>query len=105
MQGIDLAVQKTRGLAEFVDTITATIPGDWVVDVSTALSLVKLADMHKALASGTRYGHYQPPRKDAGDWHLFKKPKSRIREIGRESCRAGGYRYLTIQAGSGPQKK
>lgn len=71
MQGIDLAVQKTRGLAEFVDTITATIPGDWVVDVSTALNLVKLADMHKALASGTRYGHSQPLSKAAGDFDLF----------------------------------
>lgn len=43
LQGIDLAVQKTRGLAEFIDTITGSIPADWFVDVSTALSLVKLA--------------------------------------------------------------
>ena len=26
LQGIDLAVQKTRGIAEFIDTITGTIP-------------------------------------------------------------------------------
>ena len=49
LQGIDLAVQKARGLAEFIDTITGSIPADWAVDMTTALSLVKLAEMQKAL--------------------------------------------------------
>ena len=71
LQGIDLAVQKTRGLAEFIDTITGTIPSDWVVDVSTALSLVKLADMQRALANGMRHGHSQPLSKAAGDFDFF----------------------------------
>ena len=71
MQGIDLAVQKTRGLAEFIDTITASIPGDWAVDVSTALNLVKLADMQKALSNGMRHGHSQPLGKAAGDFEAF----------------------------------
>jgi hypothetical protein len=71
MQGIDLAVQKTRGLAEFIDTITASIPDEWVVDVSTALSLVKLADMQKALGKGMRHGHSQPLSKAAGDFDFF----------------------------------
>jgi hypothetical protein len=71
LQGIDLAVQKTRGLAEFVDTITGTIPSDWKVDVSTALSLVKLADMQRALSSGMRHGHSQPLSKAAGDFDFF----------------------------------
>jgi hypothetical protein len=71
LQGIDLAVQKARGLAEFVDTITGTIPDDWTVDVSTALSLVKLADMHKALSKGLRHGHSQPLSKAAGDFDFF----------------------------------
>ncbi|OHV83535.1 hypothetical protein [Rhizobium sp. LCM 4573] len=71
LQGIDLAVQKTRGLAEFIDTITATIPDQWTVDVSTALSLVKLADMRKALANGLRHGHSQPLGKAAGDFDFF----------------------------------
>ncbi len=34
LQGIDLAVQKTRGLAEFIDTVTGMIPQEWLVDVS-----------------------------------------------------------------------
>ena len=71
LQGIDLAVQKTRGIAEFIDTITGTIPNSWTVDVSTALSLVKLADMQKALANGLRHGHSQPLSKAAGDFDFF----------------------------------
>ena len=61
LQGIDLAVQKTRGLAEFIDTVTAAIPQSWLVDVTTALNLVKLADMQKSLGNGLlRHGHSQP---------------------------------------------
>ncbi|WP_026618234.1 hypothetical protein M728_000260 [Ensifer sp. WSM1721] len=72
LQGIDLAVQKTRGLAEFIDTITASIPDDWLVDISTAVNLVKLADMKRALASGMlRHGHSQPLTKVAGDFEAF----------------------------------
>ncbi len=71
LQGIDLAVQKARGLAEFIDTITASIPSEWIVDVTTALSLVKLADMQKALSAGLRHGHSQPLTKAAGDFDFF----------------------------------
>ena len=41
------------------------------VDVSTALNLVKLADMQKALANGMRHGHSQPLSKAAGDFDFF----------------------------------
>ncbi|GEO83461.1 MULTISPECIES: chemotaxis protein CheT [Alphaproteobacteria] len=71
LQGIDLAVQKARGLAEFIDTITGSIPSDWMVDMSTALSLVKLADMQKALGDSLRHGHSQPLSKAAGDFDFF----------------------------------
>ncbi|MBB3312999.1 hypothetical protein FHT78_004787 [Rhizobium sp. BK196] len=71
MQGIDLAVQKSRGLAEFIDTITGEIPQSWSIDVATALSLVKLAEMQKALGGGTRHGHSQPLSKAAGDFDFF----------------------------------
>lgn len=71
MQGIDLAVQKTRGIAEFIDTITANIPEAWMVDVATALSLVKLSEMQKALGGGVRHGHSQPLSKAAGDFDFF----------------------------------
>lgn len=62
---------ETRGLAEFIDTVTGSIPGDWIVDVSTALSLVKLAEMQKALGAAIRHGHSQPLDKVAGDFDLF----------------------------------
>ena len=72
LQGIDLAVQKTRGLAEFIDTITASTPDTCLVDVTTAVSLVKLADMKKALGSGIlRHGHSQPINRASGDFDLF----------------------------------
>lgn len=71
LQGIDLAVQKTRGLAEFIDTITAALPESWLVDISTALNLVKLADMQKSLANGLRHGHSQPLTEAAGDFEAF----------------------------------
>lgn len=72
LQGVDLAVQKTRGLAEFIDTITAAIPEEWLVDTSIALSLVKLADMQKALTAGhQRHGHSQPLTKASGDFEFF----------------------------------
>jgi hypothetical protein len=71
MQGIDLAVQKTRGLAEFIDTITGEIPQDWSVDVATALSLVKLSEMQRALSGAARYSSVQPLAKAAGDFDFF----------------------------------
>ncbi|MBO9097256.1 MULTISPECIES: chemotaxis protein CheT [Rhizobium] len=71
MQGIDLAVQKTRGIAEFIDTFTAEIPEAWIVDVATALSLVKLSEMQRALGGGVRHGHSQPLSKAAGDFDFF----------------------------------
>lgn len=71
MQGIDLAVQKARGLAEFIDTITGEVPQTLSIDVTTALSLVKLTEMQKALAGGMRHGHSQPLSKAAGDFDFF----------------------------------
>ena len=71
VQGIDLAVQKTRGIAEFIDTISSEMPDGWMVDVATALSLVKLTEMQKALSGGLRHGHSQPLAKAAGDFDFF----------------------------------
>ncbi|MGG7516915.1 chemotaxis protein CheT [Allorhizobium undicola] len=71
LQGIDLAVQKARGLAEFIDTITADVPEGWTVDMTTALSLVKLAEMQRALGDGLRHGHSQPINKASGDFDFF----------------------------------
>ncbi|WP_322987715.1 hypothetical protein [Hoeflea sp.] len=49
MQGIDLAVQKTRGLASFIDGIGGHIDTEHLVDITTALNLVTLEDMKRRL--------------------------------------------------------
>ena len=71
VQGIDLAVQKTRGIAEFIDTIAGAMPEGWTVDLATALSLVKLTEMQKALGGGSFHAHSQPVAKAAGDFDFF----------------------------------
>jgi hypothetical protein len=71
MQGIDLAVQKTRGIADFIDTISSAMPEGWMVDVATALSLVKLAEMQKALSGGMTPAFSQPLARASGDFDLF----------------------------------
>ncbi|MBD9373882.1 hypothetical protein IB238_14740 [Rhizobium sp. ARZ01] len=72
LQGIDLAVQKARGLADFIGQVTADMPDGWAVDVTTALNLVKLTDMQKALSNGAeRHGHSQPFAKASGDFEAF----------------------------------
>lgn len=71
VQGIDLAVQKTRGIAEFIDTIAGAMPEGWTVDLATALSLVKLTEMQKALGGGSFHAHAQPMAKAAGDFDFF----------------------------------
>jgi hypothetical protein len=71
MQGIDLAVQKTRGIAEFIDTISGGVPAGWTVDVATALSLVKLSEMKRKLGGATSHGFVQPLAKAAGDFDFF----------------------------------
>lgn len=71
IQGIDLAVQKTRGIAEFIDTIAGAMPDGWMVDLATALSVVKLTEMQKALGGGTFHAHSQPMAKAAGDFDFF----------------------------------
>ncbi len=71
LQGIDLAVQKTRSLAEFIGTMTESVPADLMIDVTTALSLVKLADMKRALGKGVCESHAQPLDMASGDFEAF----------------------------------
>ncbi|MBB3979292.1 hypothetical protein GGQ64_004532 [Rhizobium azooxidifex] len=72
LQGIDLAVQKARGLADFLGQVTAGMPEGWAVDVTTALNLVKLTDMKTALGNGSlRAFGSQPLSKASGDFEAF----------------------------------
>lgn len=51
LQGIDLAVQKTRGLAGFLDTVSTDVDTDVLIDITTALNLITLSDLKKRLSS------------------------------------------------------
>ncbi|MBW3097389.1 hypothetical protein [Pseudohoeflea coraliihabitans] len=59
VQGIDLAVQKARGLAAFIDCIGSDIAVEEIVDITTALNLVTLADMKRRLQA-PRIEHAEP---------------------------------------------
>jgi hypothetical protein len=72
LQGIDLAVQKARGLAEFLGQMTSEMPAAWTIDATTALNLVKLADMRRALSQGKLdHCHAPPILKASGDFEAF----------------------------------
>lgn len=75
LQGIDLAVQKTRGLAEFLGTLSGSMSAQWEVDIATALNLVKLADMQAALRSGmvddAQAEVDEDGKKNSGDLEFF----------------------------------
>lgn len=49
MQGIDLAVQKARGLADFIDGIGSRLDSEHIIDITTALNLITLEDMKRRL--------------------------------------------------------
>lgn len=49
VQGIDLAVQKARGLAVFLDTLGGELDADQIVDIGAALGRVTLQDMKNRL--------------------------------------------------------
>lgn len=51
LQGIDLAVQKSRGLADFLESMSAEVDVEQLVDATTALNLITLSDLKKRLSS------------------------------------------------------
>lgn len=51
LQGIDLAVQKSRGLADFLETMSGEMDVKQLVDITTALNLITLSDLKKRLSS------------------------------------------------------
>ncbi|MDP2119377.1 MAG: hypothetical protein Q8S27_08940 [Hoeflea sp.] len=72
MQGIDLAVQKARGLAGFIDGIGERLDSDQLIDITTALSLITLEDMKRRLKASI----HAPPsaelyQKASGDLEFF----------------------------------
>ncbi|MEW7007091.1 MULTISPECIES: hypothetical protein [unclassified Lentilitoribacter] len=51
LQGIDLAVQKSRGLADFLESMSDEVDVEQLVDVTTALNLITLSDLKQRLSS------------------------------------------------------
>ena len=72
MQGIDLAVQKARGLAGFIDGIGEGLGSDHLIDITTALNLITLSDMKRRLQASI---HAAPSadlyQKASGDLDFF----------------------------------
>jgi len=72
LQGVDLAVQKAKGLAAFLDCLGEELDVDHLVDITTALNLVSLADMKTRLRAAvdtqTSAAHYQTA---SGDLDFF----------------------------------
>tara|TARA_R110002020_G_scaffold65144_2_gene172188 strand:- start:9990 stop:10382 length:393 start_codon:yes stop_codon:yes gene_type:complete len=72
MQGIDLAVQKARGLASFIDGIGERLDSGQLIDITTALNLITLEDMKRRLKASIHAPHsaelYQ---KASGDLDFF----------------------------------
>lgn len=54
LQGIDLAVQKSRGLADFLESMSGEVDVEQLIDITTALNLITLSDLKKRLASSDK---------------------------------------------------
>ncbi|MDA4847503.1 hypothetical protein [Hoeflea poritis] len=69
IQGMDLAIQKTKGLSDFLAKLAGDTPQDLLIDTTTALNVLKLSEMQQRLRpypvkdGGSRH--------DAGDTEMF----------------------------------
>lgn len=71
LQGIDLAVQKIKGLSEFLGQVRSLVPDACLIETTAALNVVKLSDMQQRLAQ-PEAGYFEPiPKIAAGDIDLF----------------------------------
>ncbi|KGF68509.1 hypothetical protein LL06_16210 [Hoeflea sp. BAL378] len=72
MQGIDLAVQKARGLANFIDGIGERLDSGQLIDITTALNLITLEDMKRRLRASIQAPHSaEVYQKASGDLDFF----------------------------------
>ncbi len=72
MQGIDLAVQKAHGLADFLNGIGERLEPEHLIDITTALNLITLEDMKRRLmASIHETSSAEVYQKASGDLEFF----------------------------------
>jgi len=70
LQGLDLAIQKTLGLADFLTELSSGLPQEWLIDVTTALNVLKLSELQSRLLP--THSRVDPERSRAvGDLDLF----------------------------------
>ncbi len=71
VQGMDLAIQKVHGLGEFLAELSSTLPQQYLIDTTTALNVVKLADMQRRLRTSLQNQEPDSDPVNAGDIDLF----------------------------------
>jgi len=72
MQGIDLAVQKTHGLADFLNGIGERLEPEHLIDITTALNLITLEDMKRRLKASVHVASSADAyQKASGDLEFF----------------------------------
>lgn len=72
MQGIDLAVQKAHGLADFLNGLGERLEPSHLIDITTALNLITLEDMKRRLkASIHATSSAEVYQKASGDLEFF----------------------------------
>ncbi|AKI02174.1 hypothetical protein IMCC20628_03485 [Hoeflea sp. IMCC20628] len=72
LQGIDLAVQKSRGLAAFIDSVGEGLEAELMVNITSALNLLNLEDMKRQLKASTRTApSTEIYQKASGDLEFF----------------------------------
>ena len=71
LQGLDLAVQRIRGLADFAAALSADVSHDWLVDTTTAMSLLKLGDLQRRLQASDEGPAVRSDDRAVGDVDLF----------------------------------
>ncbi|MCY6382413.1 hypothetical protein [Hoeflea prorocentri] len=69
VQGMDLAIQRVKGLGDFLAELSTRLPGEMLIDTTTALNVLKLADMQQRLKPGLR--PVTQSESVAGDTELF----------------------------------
>lgn len=71
LQGLDLAIQKAHGLADFLAELSAGMPQDWLIDVTTALNVLKLTELQNRLHPARLQNPDEGFSKAVGDVDLF----------------------------------
>lgn len=65
-QTLDLLTQSLSAVADYLNALSAGLPGDWIVDAGAAATLVPLTELARRLIGGALHA---PP--ESGELDLF----------------------------------